>query len=398
MFYHKGNRDLEIVSGVLQSYLERTKAQAMKNEWKVGGSGFALQEGNPVQTAEEILSSVHSKVCCMGFSPDQVFVYSLQIDSSSGIYSRKSLSDSAEGIVVADRNYRYSDFSIAPNGDFILCVEFAGQTHLALLKKGENDLRLLTEGESVELSPMWSPSEKDVVYFSSAGLEILSSDEAEESLSASSMPAFLMAIQTGQHLNNRATSPFSISKINLKNGQITELISDPAFSFQKPFPMPDGSFYYLKKPYQTDTNSSPKKKAIGCLGAPFKLIKAIIGFFNLFTIKYSGQNLTSGGSSKVKQKDERQIRLEGNLISAEKELLENQKEGDSYPGIVPRSFELRIRYPSGEDRLIKKGVICYRPDGDSLLVSNGSYILRINKEGKEEKICQADRVTYLYTV
>ena len=89
--------------------------------------------------------------------------------------------------------------------------------------------------------------------------------------------------------------------------------------------------------------------------------------------------------------------IDGNLINAEKELRANAKKGDKNPGIIPRSWELRRLDSSGNDTLIKRGVSAFRVDetmGD-ILLSNGSHILKLDKNGKEEKILSAPKVTFI---
>ena len=157
-----------------------------------------------------------------------------------------------------------------------------------------------------------------------------------------------------------------------------------------------GNLYYVKKPFKPENSGRKGGCLTDLLLAPFRLIKAIVGFFNIFTVKYSGKNLTtSGGSAKAKGKDSEKIFIDGNLISAEKERKENQNKGDAYPGIIPRSFELRCLTREGEDRLIRKGVLAYRVCEAGILYSNGSYILLRRPDGSEEKIQKADRVTFI---
>ena len=89
--------------------------------------------------------------------------------------------------------------------------------------------------------------------------------------------------------------------------------------------------------------------------------------------------------------------IDGNLINAERELKNNAKRGDKNPGIIPRSWELRRLATNGEDSLVRAGVTAFRVDeatGD-ILFSNGSAVLKLDKNGKEERIVKADKVTFI---
>ena len=89
-------------------------------------------------------------------------------------------------------------------------------------------------------------------------------------------------------------------------------------------------------------------------------------------------------------------RADGNLIDAEKALKENS--GEENPGIIPKSFEL-CRLSGGEIEVVKRGVIAYTFDPDGNVVySNGNTIVRINPDGKEERLVKdksAEGVTCL---
>ena len=128
---------------------------------------------------------------------------------------------------------------------------------------------------------------------------------------------------------------------------------------------------------------------------PFRLLSALFNFLNVFSAKYSGKTLSRSGD--VKNRDENKLFIDGNLINAEEELKANRSRGDKNPGIIPSSWELRRLDANGNDTLVRKGVVAYRVDektGD-ILISNGSAILSVSSDGKEEKISSASHVTYI---
>lgn len=396
MFCLESGREREIPSGVLQNYITRTKERARRNEWKTNGSGAAFLGEQPVQSAETQVANLRSSVGCLGFCAGK-FLYSLRIGEITGIYSKRTFADTEEGIVLSDSEYRYSDFDVSPSGDLIAVAAFAGEAHLALLRADERSARILTEGDSVESAPVWSKVKPDTVIFSSAGLL---QDGREEDDPRNKRPTsyheFMMSMMMGDEVIDREQSAQSISEMNLRTGEIVDLLTDPAYSFVRPQCDGEGNIYYIKKPFRSDEGKKKGGCLVDLLLAPFRLIRAIVGFFNIFTVKYSGKNLTAaGGNSKAKKKDEEKIFIDGNLIAAEKERRENQSKGDAYPGIIPRSFELRCLRADGEDRLIRKGVLSYRLCDEGVLYSNGSYVLLRRPDGSEEKLIKADKVTFI---
>ena len=128
---------------------------------------------------------------------------------------------------------------------------------------------------------------------------------------------------------------------------------------------------------------------------PVRIVGALFGFLNVFSAKYSGKTLSK--SVGVKNRDEEKLFIEGNLISAEAELRANRNRGEQNPGIIPHSWELHCRKPNGDDVLVRRGVVAYRVDDQTgdILFSNGSAILNLSPDGKEEKILSADQVTFI---
>ena len=91
------------------------------------------------------------------------------------------------------------------------------------------------------------------------------------------------------------------------------------------------------------------------------------------------------------------MRIDGNLIDAEAELRANRSRGEENPGIIPHSWELRCQHPNGEDTLIHRGVLSYCADEETgaVLLSNGSAVLLLTPDGKEEKLLDLPHVSFL---
>ena len=178
--------------------------------------------------------------------------------------------------------------------------------------------------------------------------------------------------------------------------QMEELLANDKYDYTHPQSMPDGSLYYIRRPYRTgQKRSSPFGCLLDILLLPFRLLGALFGFLNVFSAKYSGKTLSGGRD--VKNRDEQQMFIDGNLIQAEKELQANRKRGEANPGIIPHTWELRRRDANGNDTLIRAGVAAFRADRTSgeLLFSNGSAILRRTPDGKESKVLDAQGVSFI---
>lgn len=386
-------RETALPSGVLTRYIEGVRDRAKRNEWKESGSGAIFMGTATSETPESAVSSINARTLCIGFDNDRL-LYSLKIDNVCGIYSKRSFRDMDEGMVLSDRSQRYGEFDTNALGDLCVAVSFAGETHIGIKRQGQSDCVQITEGESVERDPVWSKVNKDLIYYSSAGLE--RREDKDDEIGTDIQAGMFSIYDMIKDAAPRAHSPFSLCSIDIKKGEIAEIRSSDKFDFIKPRTANDGSLYYIKKPFE---NERRKTSVGGCLldilTAPIKLIGALVGFFNIFTIKYSGKNLRSSGDTKTKHRSDDQIFIDGNIISAERELKANADRGEKYPGFIPRSFELHKISRGGEDVIVKKGVIAYTLRGDDVIYSNGSSVILLSQSGSETLLSKAEKVTFL---
>ena len=390
MYRYSDGESREIRSGVLDSYVRKVKDAAERNEWKYNGTGAAFT-GTYQQrpTAENAVSSIYSRVNSLAEYNGEL-IYSIDIDSTNGIY-RKGEGDS-EGIVLCSSSTAYRDLDI--RGELMLTsAHFAGESNIAIMNIATKKFNTYTEGHTLDFSPVWSADGSPRVYFCSSGLP-----EGEERTPEQmhTPPSFSQIVTDMYSAASRATrGPTAICRLDVMEGRLREILADDAYDFTHPASTSDGSLYYIRKPYRQNNGGSG---LLGCLTdifmLPVRLFGALFGFLNVFSAKYSGKTLSRGD---VKNRDSEKMFIDGNLINAEKELENNRKRGDENPGIIPRSWELHRLAPDGSDTLIRGGVTAYRVDEQSgdILISNGSGILRISPDGKEEKIISAEKVVYI---
>lgn len=388
MYRFNGENSKEISSWVLDSYISKVRSRAEQNEWKYNGQGAAFTgSAMPHASASEAVSSIFSRVNCVGEYKGNL-LYSIDIDSTNGIY-RKSAESESEGIVLCSSSTAYRSFDI--KGDrLVASAAFAGESHIGVLDLTTGRFDTYTEGHVRDSSPVWSATDSNKIYFCSAGLPENEKTAPDEK----NAPRGISQMVDEMYSSSSVTlGPSAICLLDISEGRLDELLSDNGYNFTSPFSAPDGSLYYIRRPYKYNSGGS----SFGCLAdilmLPVRLFQALFGFLNVFSAKYSGKTLSR---SDVKQKSDDQLMIDGNLINAERELKENARRGDKNPGIIPRSWELRRLDKDGNDTLIRSGVAAYKlcTDG-SILVSNGSHILRVDENGREEKLLAADKVTFI---
>jgi len=123
---------------------------------------------------------------------------------------------------------------------------------------------------------------------------------------------------------------------------------------------------------------------------PVRIVRAIVGLLNYFSIIFGGESLRSGKSDsdvKTKQQSEKDLFFDGNVINSQQMLKKNQRRGEKFPGIIPHSWELIRMDKNGNQSCIKKGVMDYAiySSGD-IVYSNGNAIIHLPVDGSEQLI------------
>lgn len=388
MYITVGDKTRQVDSGVLSRYLERVRTGARRNAWKTGGEGAKFTGTyDPGASASDRVAAVSARVSSMAYAEGALY-YALTVDGAAGIYRKRSMTDVEEGTVLSDGDYLYGDLDIHL-GRMVYTAAFAGEAHLGVCDLNGGGARMITEGESIESSPVWSKTEPDVVYYSSAGLAQMDAEQLSEA-QMQSLPALLMAMaEAGRAVE---LGPAGIYRLDLAEGEITEIAEDSRYDYVKPQSAKDGSVYCIRRPYSAAKAAKRGSCLMDIILLPIRLLKALFGFLTIFSMKYSGSTLRSGGSA-AKKKSEADLYIEGNLINAADALRQNS--GEAYPGIIPRSWELVRCTSDGKEEVVRRGVLSFCLDGEGFYFSNGSYILYHAPDGKEEKVVKADEVTFI---
>lgn len=82
--------------------------------------------------------------------------------------------------------------------------------------------------------------------------------------------------------------------------------------------------------------------------------------------------------------DPKEIMINENIINVEKTYQENKLNGQAYPGIAPKNWELMCLDSKGNMRSIKQGVLGYAISSNGQVVySNGKYIILLARMEKK---------------
>ncbi|MGN0675723.1 MAG: hypothetical protein ACI4KG_08210 [Oscillospiraceae bacterium] len=354
----------EIPCERITKYRDTVRSIQQRKEWKTSGSGanFMGMTADMID-ADELPVQISGLAVC-----GDELVYGVNLEDVGSVYHRSfDPSDTCEGLVRSSNEFVFGSFDCKGGKLAISMGANIHSLHIAVMGiNGSYDE--YTDGDTIEENPCWS-ARKNGIYFSTAGYA------------------------RNQNGVISATSPRSIAYLDLDRSSMTEILSDEKYDYLHVREGKGGELYYIRQPYggEKPQNDITFKDIIMF---PYRLIKGLFGFLNFFATIFGGEALKSGGASangvKSKQRSQKDMIIEGNVINAEKLDKINEASGDKLSGIMPQSRMLIRRSADGSEEIIKRGVLDYAvTDGGEIIISNGRHIIKINSDGSEEHITKA---------
>lgn len=365
---YKDGKVSEYESGYVKRYRETSLSTAKNNEWKrKGRTERLLNEDYFFHEEEGVYVLLHS-IAPTG--EDGKILYSFTVNDSSGIYC-KYLGDEkkTEAHVVSSNEVDFTTLTNTTLGLLATVKKGDVTADIALFSEDKSEYKCLTGGDSLDENPSFRKDGK--ILFNSYGV--------------------------GRDENNNFLeyAPSEIYLLDLDGMEITEMMSDPEYSFVKPIENEDG-FYCIQKPAKEKEKRNP---LLEILLIPVRIVQGIVGFVSFFVTMFSGKQLVKDnrrGSSMARnfKKDERKIFVLNNFVRVENELKKNSNE--KFYGFIPRSWkliEVKKDKATGEviTRELVRGVAdyCVLEDG-TILYTNGKHVFSVKKT--DEKNYEVDRL------
>ncbi|MDD1779168.1 MAG: hypothetical protein LUQ65_13455 [Candidatus Helarchaeota archaeon] len=353
-------------SKFIDQYCANHEQIIRKRAWKSDGYGARFRMEQPstgIEQTRQILNSA-SITGIASIGGDDI-IFCVMVGDSSGLF-RRSIDPHAadiEGHILHDRGLLFQDVTISSDGRMAFSIlNNNGEQNIAVSEIGSPQYRELTEGDSVDRNPFWDPRNPDIVIFDSAPIA---------------------------YENNGAmiVCPRSIMKADLKNSEIETIIESDKYDFINPQVDSEGNIWCIRRPYKTAHNNL---SFLDLLLIPYKIGRAIFRAIEIFTVRNTGEPLITSGSnpSKARFAPNDQI-FEGKKIDAERNIRQNMKSGDSFPGYIPRNWEL-IQIDQDRKISVRAKSVCSFTllAGNSFIYSNGKFLFK-STDGNIVKIDEA---------
>ena len=350
----------EYISGKIEKYCNTIKAINRKNEWKTSGAGAKFMNAY-VPEYDDDAAKRGTSINGAAALGDEI-VYSATMGEVSGLFRKTLDRNAAEGHIMSSRDIRIYKVSVFGD-ECAASVGSSQERHIAIFNIDSGQFRELTEGEVREDYPCYSRDGREI-YYSSAGLALTSTGAAV------------------------GVGPYGIFCYSIACNDMKELLASDKFDYIAPKKDSDGSLLFIKRPYRNSADNG--NILLDILMFPLRIVKAIGGLLNYFSIAFGGESLRSGrsaGDVKHKQMSEKDLFFDGNVINAQEMLKQNQRRGEKFPGIIPHSWELTRLHENGDMHCIKKGVMDYTICRNGEIVySNGNAVISLLADGSEQLI------------
>jgi hypothetical protein len=310
------------------------------------------------QQAEAVIPVNITSLCSL---KDDELLYSLEADNMGGLF-RFNLEKERETRLFHNTEFQINYLDFDPQQNLIACTKAykTGSINLATMNPDAVRPQDITEGDSVDLAPRWVGN-KALIY-QSAGV-------------SRNEKGFIMG-----------RSPFSIQKLDPTHPDIQTLAEDPKSDLLGPQMDAAGLLYYIRRPYKSAVGSMGLVRSLKeILLIPFHFLLAIWGFFNSFTVMFTGKPLIAADTQ---QKIEPQHKLKawGEALSPENQKKKHRDDIDA-PALVPKDWELVRQGTQGVPEVIATSVLAYdlAPDG-SVVYTNGNGIYQISASGQSQRV------------
>jgi hypothetical protein len=350
----------EFDSQMINKYKENIESIKNKRDWKTSGAGARFMGSyNPAAAPGSDDRSVHiNGADAWG----EYLVYSATLGDVGGLYRKSMDKDAAEAHILASNETQIFRISVA-NDSCAASIGTGVDRHIAEFDLHTGKYAVLTEGDVIEDYPYYA-KDGSKIYFSSAGLAL-------------SQEGALMGV-----------GPSSVLCYHMGSRDIEELFASDQYDYFAPREDRNGDLLFIKRPYQPAARNG--NVLLDILMFPLRIIGAVGGLLNFFSVAFGGAPLRSGQSglnTRTKQRSESDLFIEGNVINAEAALKENRRLGEKHPGIIPRSWELVRANRGGGQVCVKKGVMDYVvcENGD-IAYSNGDAVIRLSEDGSERLV------------
>jgi hypothetical protein len=289
---------------------------------------------------------------------DDTLYYVLAVGDTRGVF-RRHLSEDREVRLFHRTGWECEGFTYnASDNRLIVASRNAdGSAHVEVYDEDGNRRGAITDGDCVDGSPALVPGRAKTIVYQSSGVA--------------------RHPQSGQMM---ALAHACVHMLDYGSGQLETLLDDKRHDFVSPRMDAQGRLYVIRRPAEKPPRERAGLALKDTLLMPFRLLKALFGYLNFFSMVYGKEPLRSAGGPRTPALDQDlgKLWLHGRMIE-----LSKVKSDPRYGGnLVPRDWELiRVDMAGAAPVVIAQHIASFdlHPSG-SIVYSNGFDIFKLEGE------------------
>lgn len=374
------SREEEVISDFVRNLKKRLQSVEDRASFRSGGSGAQFMRGGmAAPESPSVEDTFVSEFSCAAKGEDQNHLcYAVDARDVRGLFLY-DIQEKYERRLLHGPKHRFTSISVRKGDGGAEWLVAAAQDHGAsriglFTPDAGGGVRELTEGDSLDSYPAWEPGSARRFVYQSCGI-------ARDPRSG----------------DWRGLGPASIQSVDLDSGSHDPVVEDDRFDYLCPTYAPDGSLYYLKRPYEPFHQPSFFAMARDVVLFPFRLLRAIFSFLNVFSMFFSGKPLqTAGAAPRRDGPDPKAVFLHGRWVNMEKAMRDATV--DEMTSAIPKNWELMRRDANGNETVVQQGVMAFAVGGaGEVFYSNGRGVWMVSPaSGTPAKISDRKMVTSLH--
>lgn len=355
----------QIVSAFAREVIERDERSRRTTSWKhapreqqsgvIPSSSLWGTQQSAAMAPPKFLQA------CFGANEHTIY-YVLKVGEATGLF-RQHLDEDREVRLFHRTGFSIDGLAYNPHDQrLVLGVRMNdGTAQLEVYDEDGNLKGAITGGDSQDGLPSLVPGSASTIVFQSTGVA-----------------------RHPEHGYVVAASHATVCKLDYRSGQLETLLDDKHFDFIAPKMGADGTLYAIRRPIEKPPTERASNALLDTVMMPIRLIKAVFGFLNIFSMLYGKEPLRSAGGPRTPELDQDlgRLWLHGRMIE-----LSKVRNDPGYAGhLVPASWEL-VRQPPGRQlQIVANHVAGFDVLANGQLLYTNGYELTHWQDGRKTSL------------
>jgi hypothetical protein len=298
---------------------------------------------------------------CRGADEDTLY-YVLAVGPTRGLF-RRHLGEDREVRLFHRNDWECEGlaYSAADQRLLVATRHADGTGHVEVYDEDGNRRGTLTDGECVDAAPAIVPGRSKTIVYQSSGVA--------------------RHAQSGAVV---AQAHACVHLLDWGSGQLQTLLDDPRYDHVAPRMDAQGRLYAIRRPAEKPAHERAGNALSDIVLMPLRLLKAVFGYLNFFSMVYGKEPLRSAGGPRTPALDQDlgRLWLHGRMIELSKVKGDPQYAGN----LVPRNWELvRVDGAGQAPQVIAQHVACFdlQPDGRPVYSNGFDIVAAMSGEGRQ---------------